>query len=122
LPRLVGVPLDRDRLAVVHTGTGEVLTEVEAGSGEIVVVMGERVLRSVVTRQDGICRPEVTAYDPANGEPAWGAGPVHHADVHRRWLRAARAAGGYGCGPGGRGTGRQRAGHRRQRRPGAVAG
>ncbi len=77
LPRLLGVPVDRNRLVVVHTGTGEVLAQVAAESGEMVLVVGERVLRSVVTRQDGICRPEVTAYDPATGAPVWGPEPYH---------------------------------------------
>ncbi|HEY8452593.1 MAG: PQQ-binding-like beta-propeller repeat protein [Micromonosporaceae bacterium] len=77
LPRLIGVPLDRDRLVVVHTGTGEVLSQVSADRGEIVLVVGERVLRSTVTRQDGICRPAVTAYDPATGASAWGPEPYH---------------------------------------------
>lgn len=77
LPRLLGVPLDRDRIAVVRTGTGEVLSRVEVGGDERVLVAGGRVIRSVVTRQDGVCRLSVTGYDPVTGSAVWGPEPYN---------------------------------------------
>jgi hypothetical protein len=77
LPRLLGIPLDRDRIAVVRTGTGEVLSRMDAGGDEMVLVAGGRVIRSVATRQDGICRLAVTGHDAATGVPVWGPEPYH---------------------------------------------
>lgn len=77
LPPLLGVPIDRQRIAVVHTRTGQVVEQPEPASDELVMVVGERVVRSVAARRDGVCQLAVSAYDPVNGQVAWGPRPYN---------------------------------------------
>lgn len=77
LPRLLGIPLGGDRLAVVETDSGRVLSTHEAGGDEALMVVGDRVISSVVTRREGVCIPSVTAYDAATGARVWGPEPYN---------------------------------------------
>ena len=77
LPLVLGVPVDRDRIALVHSGTGETLALREAGRDELIMVVGDRVIRSVVTRRDGICVLSVTAYDAFTDTVVWGPRPYN---------------------------------------------
>jgi hypothetical protein len=76
-PELLGIPIDRRRVAVVHSGTGEVLAKLEAASDELVMVVGDRVVRSVATRRDGVCILSVTGHDLVTDVPVWGPEPYN---------------------------------------------
>jgi outer membrane protein assembly factor BamB len=77
LPLLLGVPIDRNRVALVHSGTGELLRVIDAERDELIMVVGDRVLRSVAIRRDGVCQVSVTGYDAFTGNVVWGPRPYN---------------------------------------------
>lgn len=77
LPLLLGVPIDRRRVAVVHSATGELLDIHDAGRDELIMVVGDRVLRSTAARRDGVCQLAVTGHDAFTGNVVWGPHPYN---------------------------------------------
>src|SRR5690606_8839319 len=57
--------------------TGDVRQVVSQGRDEKVIVVGERVIRSVTTRHNDVCLSTVTAHEVPSGEPVWGPEPYH---------------------------------------------
>jgi hypothetical protein len=79
-PPLLGFPVNRggdDAVVVVDTASGRVLQELPVGSGERIVVAGNRVVRSTMARHGGVCVSQVTGHDPVTGNPVWGPLPYH---------------------------------------------
>jgi hypothetical protein len=76
-PVLLGVPIDRDRIAIVHSGTGEVLALREAGRDELIMVVGDRVIHSLAVRRDGVCQLSVTGHDVVTDHVVWGPHPYN---------------------------------------------
>jgi hypothetical protein len=76
-PPLIGVPVDRRRVAVVSSATGQVVGQYEAASDELVMVVGDRVVRSTATRRDGVCLLAVSGYDLVTDVPVWGPEPYN---------------------------------------------
>ncbi|QSB14945.1 PQQ-binding-like beta-propeller repeat protein [Natronosporangium hydrolyticum] len=80
VPPLLGFPVTRrgdDVVVVVDTRTGQIRQELAQGADERVIVVGGRVIRSVMRRYDGVCVSEVTGYDAVTGDPVWGPSPYH---------------------------------------------
>lgn len=80
MPRLLGLPVSRsgdDAVAVVDTGSGDVLQELLVGDDERVIVAGDRVIRSTMARHSGVCVSQVTGQDPFTGSAVWGPNPLH---------------------------------------------
>jgi outer membrane protein assembly factor BamB len=77
LPLVLGVPIDRQRVAIVHSGTGELLAVHDAGRDELIMVVGDRVLRSVAIRRDGVCQVSVIGHDAFTGNVVWGPHPYN---------------------------------------------
>ncbi len=71
MPPLLGIPVDRRTVVVVHTGLGQVMAHLEADRDEMIVVVDQTVVRSLVTRRDGVCQLQVTGHD-ATGALVWG--------------------------------------------------
>lgn len=80
LPRLLGFPVERrggDAVAVVDTRTGDVRQVLDQADGEKILVVGERVIRSVTAPRNGVCLSTVTAHDGITGEAVWGPESFH---------------------------------------------
>jgi hypothetical protein len=76
-PQWIGMPIDRKRVAVIDSRTGEVMARLEPGNGELIMVVGDRVVRSVATRRDGVCVLSVTGHDLVTDTPVWGPYPYN---------------------------------------------
>jgi hypothetical protein len=80
MPSVLGFPITRDggdAVLVVDTDDGEILQDFQLEGGERVIVVGERVVRSVMTRHADVCVSEVTGLDPISGAPVWGPQDFH---------------------------------------------
>lgn len=77
VPRVIGLPTGRREVVVVETGTGRVLHELRAARDEKIMVIGDRILRSVATNREGVCVVSVTGLDAVAGTPVWGPHPYH---------------------------------------------
>lgn len=80
LPRMIGLPMERrsgEAVVVVETATGVVHQIVELADGEKAIVVGDRVIRSVSERHNGVCVSSATGYDPVTGTVVWGPQPYH---------------------------------------------
>lgn len=77
VPLLLGVPVDRDRIAVIHSGTGQILALREASDDELIMVVGDRVIHSVAVRRDGVCQLSVTGHDAVTDHVVWGPHPYN---------------------------------------------
>jgi outer membrane protein assembly factor BamB len=77
IPPLIGVPTDRRRVSVVSSATGQVVGQYEAASDELIMVVGDRVIRSTATRRDGVCLLAVSGYDLVTDTPVWGPEPYN---------------------------------------------
>ncbi|MEW2385767.1 PQQ-binding-like beta-propeller repeat protein [Micromonospora sp. NPDC047707] len=84
VPPLLGLPVD-NRVHVLDTATGRVLTDVEPGREERLSVVGGRLLRITARSQDGTCFFTISGRDPTTGQEAWQRAGVN--------LRTADAAG-----------------------------
>jgi hypothetical protein len=80
MPSVLGFPVTRDggdAVIVVDTDDGEILQDFQLGDTERVIVVGDRVVRSVMTEHADICVSEVTGLDPISGGPVWGPEEFH---------------------------------------------
>lgn len=80
MPPMLGVPVaspDGEVVVVVRSSTGEVVRELVPEDSERFVVVGGRVVRSVMTRHGDVCVSEVTGHDAVTGDPVWGPQPWH---------------------------------------------
>lgn len=80
LPQVVGLTVERrsgNAVVVVDTATGDVLQILDRGDGEQIIVVGDRVVRTTTTDQNGICVASASGYDAVTGSRVWGPEPYH---------------------------------------------
>lgn len=80
IPPVLGFPVslrDAEVVLVVDTRTGQIRQQAEQSGGERVLVVGNRLIRSTMTRHNGICVSEVAGHDAGTGDPVWGPESYH---------------------------------------------
>lgn len=80
LPQVLGFTVERrsgDAVVVIDTSTGEVLQILERADGEQIIVVGDRVIRTTTTDQNGICVASASGHDAVSGSRVWGPEPYH---------------------------------------------
>lgn len=80
LPQVLGFTVERrsgDAVVTVDTSTGEVLRILERADGEQIMVVGDRVVRTTTTDQNGICVASASGHDAVSGTRVWGPEPYH---------------------------------------------